>query len=436
MTLATPPGYKPLDEAGIRSFLAAIPGVAEKLGGDGGGWIVSEVGDGNLNLVFLVNGPAGGVCVKQSLPYVRAAGESWPMPLDRAWFEQAYYGLAGPHVKGLAPEVYHYDPAMFAIVMEQLRPHIIMRRGLIAGKRYPDAARAVGEYIACASFFTSDLAIPLDAKFAGVADFARNVDLMRITAELVFTDPYRVMERNRWTSPELDELAAKLRADGPLKAAAARLGHKFLSSSEALIHGDLHTGSVMVTETDTRVMDPEFAMYGPIGFDLGAFLGNMLMSYYSQPGHATAEDDRRETQAWLLEQVPIFWDSFANRFLQLWRDNSGGDAYPRDLFAEPSDRPAFEAAQQRYLAQLFADMIGFAGVKTIRRIFGFAHNADFELIADRAKRATAEAKSVHLARQFLLEPERFRTPADIVAAATGVGEHADSIDGIPLSALW
>ena len=139
----------------------------------------------------------------------------------------------------------------------------------------------------------------------------------------MFTDPYRVMERNRWTSPELDELAARIRADGPLKIAAARLGHKFLSSTQALIHGDLHTGSVMVTETDTRVIDPEFAIYGPIGFDLGAFLANLLMSYYSQPGHATDEDDRRGLQAWLLEQVPIFWQSFADRFLGVWRDRFG-----------------------------------------------------------------------------------------------------------------
>ena len=112
--------------------------------------------------------------MKQSLPYVRAAGESWPMPLERTYFEQAYYRLAGPHVQGLAPEIYHYDPAMFAMVMEQLSPHIIMRRGLIAGRRYPQAARHVGDYIAQACFFTSDLAIPLEKKFDGVADFANN----------------------------------------------------------------------------------------------------------------------------------------------------------------------------------------------------------------------------------------------------------------------
>ena len=39
------------------------------------------MGDGNLNLVFIVKGPQGGVAVKQALPYVRLVGESWPLPL-------------------------------------------------------------------------------------------------------------------------------------------------------------------------------------------------------------------------------------------------------------------------------------------------------------------------------------------------------------------
>ena len=162
-------------------------------------------------------------------------------------------------------------------------------------------------------------------------------------------------------------------------------------------------------------------MYGPIGFDLGAFLANLLMSYYSQPGHATAEDDRSSLQAWLLEQIPIFWQSFAERFRQLWRDNAAGDAYPKDLFTSASDQAAFAAEQDRFLDELFADMVGFAGAKIIRRIFGFAHNADFEQIADRTARAQAEIEAVRLARLFLLEPQRFRTPADIVSEAKGDG---------------
>ena len=84
MPLKTPAGYAPLDIASIPAFLSRQPDIAARLGGQPGDWQVSEIGDGNLNLVFLVRGPAGGVCVKQALPYVRLVGESWPMPLQRA----------------------------------------------------------------------------------------------------------------------------------------------------------------------------------------------------------------------------------------------------------------------------------------------------------------------------------------------------------------
>ena len=40
---------------------------------------VREVGDGNINFVYILEGPAGCLCVKQALPYVRIVGESWPL---------------------------------------------------------------------------------------------------------------------------------------------------------------------------------------------------------------------------------------------------------------------------------------------------------------------------------------------------------------------
>lgn len=42
----------------------------------------------------------------------------------------------------------------------------------------------------------------------------------------------------------------------------------------------------MVTPDSTHVIDPEFAFYGPMGFDVGAFLGNLFLSFFSQDGHA------------------------------------------------------------------------------------------------------------------------------------------------------
>ena len=40
---------------------------------------VREVGDGNINFVYILEGPAGALCLKQALPYVRVVGEDWPL---------------------------------------------------------------------------------------------------------------------------------------------------------------------------------------------------------------------------------------------------------------------------------------------------------------------------------------------------------------------
>src|SRR5581483_7949692 len=212
MPLETPPGYRALSEATVSDYLSGLPGMADRLGGRPEEWKTAEVGDGNLNLVFLVEGPAGGVCIKQALPYVRLVGEAWPMTLQRAFFEHEYMRVQKPHVGRLIPEVYHYDPALFAIVMELLKPHIIMRYGMIAGRVYPAFAGHIVEYLAQSLFKTSDLALPAAEKKSMIAVFSANTELCKITEDLIFTDPYRIAERNRWTAPQLDPVAAEFRA--------------------------------------------------------------------------------------------------------------------------------------------------------------------------------------------------------------------------------
>lgn len=76
--------YKALNEQSVIDFLSPLHNACSILGGAPATWTVREVGDGNLNLVFIVKGAKGGIVVKQALPYVRMVGESWPLPLDRA----------------------------------------------------------------------------------------------------------------------------------------------------------------------------------------------------------------------------------------------------------------------------------------------------------------------------------------------------------------
>jgi 5-methylthioribose kinase len=417
MPLATPPGYRPLELTTLPSFLAELPEVSARLGGRSEDWRASEVGDGNLNLVFLVDGPAGGVCVKQALPYVRLVGEGWPMTLKRAFFEYRYMLEQAQHVGALMPRLYHYDSNLFAIVMERLTPHIIMRHGVIEGRRYPEFVEHITDFMARSLFFTSDLASPADRKKALTAVFCGNTELCKITEDLIFTDPYRENERNRWTSPQLDRIAAEFRADAPLKLAISRLKLKFLSSSEALIHGDLHTGSVMVTKDDTRIIDAEFAFVGPMGFDVGAVVANLLLGYFSQEGHATLADPRSSYEDWLLDAVEGTWNRFAGKFLALWRDEPTGDAYPSDLFGDPESREALEEERQRVMQRLYLDTLGFAAAKMIRRILGLAHVIELERIADPDGRALCELRALRFARDLMVNGERYATVADLTAGA-------------------
>jgi 5-methylthioribose kinase len=409
--------YRILHEADLRAYLAGHSALASALGGEPRSWSITEVGDGNLNLVFIVKGARAGVAVKQALPYVRLVGESWPLPLSRAHYEYLALVRQAQLAPGLVPALLHHNDTLALTVMELLEPHIIMRKGLIAGTQYPRFIEDITTFMARTLFFTSDLALSAAGKKEGIAAFAGNHALCKITEDLIFTDPYRIAEQNRWTAPYLDATAASLREDMELHVAISRLKLKFMASPEALIHGDLHTGSIMVTESETRVIDPEFAFYGPMGFDVGAVIANLLMAYFASSGHERSPGERRAFEAWVLETVEQVWSEFARKFLDLWRTEAAGDAYPASLFAGERGAARLEAERQTYMARLFGDTVDFAAAKTIRRIFGLAHNIDFELIEDPRSRAICEARSVRLARAMMVDTSSFPAIADITAAA-------------------
>jgi 5-methylthioribose kinase len=353
--------YRILREADLRDYLAQLPAVSAQLGGSAAAWSISEVGDGNLNLVFIVRGTSGGIAVKQALPYVRLVGESWPLPLSRSHYEHQALTLQARLAPGLVPVVLHHDEALALIAMELLEPHIIMRKGLISGICYPRFVEDITTFLAQTLFFTSDLAVRAAQKKDGIAAFAGNHALCKITEDLIFTDPYREAEQNRWTSPWLDATAARFREDMDAHVVISRLKLKFLGSPEALIHGDLHTGSIMVTESETRMIDPEFAFYGPMGFDLGAVIGNLIMAYLASAGHERSPGERRAFEAWVVETIESVWGEFSRKFVELWRAEAQGDAYPATLFMGEAGAARLEGERQAYMARLFQDMVGFWG---------------------------------------------------------------------------
>jgi 5-methylthioribose kinase len=389
--------------------------IAERVGKDTARWTVREVGDGNLNLVFIVEGPDGSVIVKQALPYVRLVGESWPLPLKRSFFEYNALVRQAARDPGMTPDILHFDEAQAIIVMEFLTPHVILRRALIEGQQLPKIGRDLGNFVARTLFRGSDFGMDTRKRKADLALFADNVELCDITESLVFSDPYFEAKMNRHT-PGLDALVAELRADRDLKVEAQRLKHLFAAKAETLLHGDLHTGSVMVTPEDTRVIDPEFAFYGPMAFDVGMLIANFWMSYYSQSGHEQA-GERDDMRAYLLKTAEEIWAVFRTEFSRLWREERTGILYQASLFEDQGDLLASEQALHGIIAEIWTDMLGFAGVEIHRRILGLAHNADFETIADETVRARCESKALKFGRHLVVNRTRLQSMADITELA-------------------
>jgi 5-methylthioribose kinase len=395
--------------------LGNLDALRAHIGEESAKWQVAEVGDGNLNLVFIVRGPDGAVVVKQALPYVRLVGDSWPLPLKRSFFEYTALTRQSARDPGMTPEIFHFDREQAIIVMEFLTPHVILRKALIEGRELPKIGRDLGLFIARTLFRGSDLSMAARDRKADLALFADNVELCDITENLVFSDPYFDAKLNRHT-PELDALVAELRRDRDLKVEAQRLKHMFTANAETLLHGDLHTGSVMVTDDNTRVIDPEFAFYGPIAFDVGMLIANFWMSYFSQSGHEQGRS-RDSMRAYLLRTAEEIWTVFTAEFAHLWRTERTGILYQASLFEDQGDSLGAEQALHGMLAQIWTDMLGFAGIEIHRRILGLAHNADFETIKDTALRASCEAKALKFGRHLAVNRSRIHAMADIAGLA-------------------
>lgn len=408
--------YKPLSPETLAQRLGGIVVMKQAVGGNADAWSVREVGDGNLNLVFIVEGDAGSVIVKQALPYVRLVGDSWPLPLKRAFFE--YHALIRQEARdpGSVPKVLHFDEDQALIVMERLHPHVILRQQTMEGRKVAGLGRTLGLFAARTAFRGSDLSMKAGDKKADAALFAGNVELCDITETLVFTDPYFDAEMNRHTTPQLDGIVADLRRDEALKVEVQHMKRAFTSRGETMCHGDLHAGSIMVTDDQARIIDPEFAFYGPFGFDIGMLIGNYLMAYHAMPAHISDAEACRGFQDWILSVIDETWSVFREEFLHLWRTERTGILYPKTLYEDQGHDFASESAAEQLLGEIFRDLVGFAGIEMHRRILGLAHVAELDTIEDEDVRARCEAKCLKLG-QFLVINRNRLTGMDAVLAA-------------------
>ena len=409
--------FYPLTLENIPDYIRSRPALKDFFPADAD-LAIREVGDGNLNFVYIIENkanPANAMVIKQALPYLRVIGESWPLTQERARYEAQALQEHNKAAPGLAPELYDFDDEMSTIAMEYLGQHKIMRMPMVARQKFPRFADHISTFLARTLYFTSDYYLSGPEKKLLQAKFV-NEELRNLQEDFVYTNPYKESEENNW-NPLVDDDVQAVRADAALKLEIAAMKDSYMNHAEALIHADLHTGSIMLNQEDTRVIDPEFAFFGPMGYDVGAVLQNLVLNYLSHYAHTPDPVARADYQEWILETIREIWTQFVRKFDAVWAENARPDSelMPLDYWDFPGGDQAFADYRQRVIQHILEDTAGHGGVKFLRRMMGIVSVPDISTIADPAKRAIAERAAIRIGKRWLMERKSFTAIDDLIA---------------------
>ena len=176
-------------------------------------------------------------------------------------------------------------------------------------------------------------------------------------------------EENNW-NPLLNKEVEAIRQNTKLKIAIAEIKEDYMTHGQALIHGDLHTGSIMINEQDTRIIDPEFSFIGPMAYDLAALIQNLMLNYLSHFAHTKDAVKRQGYQDYVLQTIADIWQKFSTKFEKVWAGNNRGDLVPDKYWQFPEGDKAFTLYRQRFIDRLLKDMAGHGGTKFLRRMMG------------------------------------------------------------------
>jgi 5-methylthioribose kinase len=360
--------------------------------------ISREIGDGNINYVYKISSKDSkfSVIVKQADKILRSSGRE--LDTDRIRIEAEAMMHQGRCKEGMVPKIYLYDEIMHAIIMEDLSEYEIMRKSLLENNIYKNFAENISSFIVDTSLATTDLVMdPMDKKKM-MKNFI-NPELCEISERLVFTEPYFDIDDNTYEKENEQFIRENLYKNSKLHLEVGKLKNEFMTNAQALIHGDLHTGSIFVKGDKIKVIDSEFSFFGPIGYDLGNIVANL---FFIKIRNYLLKDNSREFDRWLTDTIESTVDLFKEKFLDYLEINT------RDEILKSPD------FHQWYLNKVMEYTSGAAGLEVIRRVIGSAKVEDFEGLEDKNIKSLAERIAVKFAVELILRRSSIKKGLDYI----------------------
>lgn len=358
---------------------------------EGATLVASEIGDGNINYVFIIEEASTGksIVLKHADVLLRSSGRE--LDVDRNRIEAEVLALQNKLAPGLVPKVYMYDPIMCVVVMEDISEYKNLRSELMARKTFPTLAEDITTFMVNTLLATTDLVMDSSAKKDMQSNYI-NKDLCKISEDLVLTEPFIDYKgQNIILDEQLDYVKEHVYNDKELVRDAGILKNNFMNNAQALLHGDLHTGSIFANQEGIKVLDPEFAFYGPIGYDIGNVIGNLIFAL----AHSKHVDQRSSFTSWVEDTITEIIDLFIEKF---------NTAYDRTVTDVMAKTPEYK---QWYLESILSDTAGYAGTEIIRRTIGDSKVAEVSSLEDILLRIPMEKELIQLGKQLIKGRHKF-----------------------------
>ncbi|MEI0560816.1 S-methyl-5-thioribose kinase [Brachyspira pilosicoli] len=313
-----------------------------------------EIGDGNINYVFKVTSKTTNksIVVKQSDNFLRSSGR--PLDVLRNKIEAEILKIEGSLSPNHVPKIFLYDKKMHALSMEDISEYKNMRKELMEEKTFDNFADEISLFLSNVLLPTTDLVMDRAEKKDNVKLFI-NKELCDITEDLVLTEPYYNYKNRNIISKGQEKFVEEfLYKNEKLKFDVCKLRDRFMNYAQALIHGDLHSGSIFINHKGIKVIDPEFAFYGPIGYDIGNVIGNLFFSLANKSYFS----DNSNFLKWIKTTIEDTFDKVKISLNKKYDEIVTFDLYKNKYFKE------------YYIQSIISDSIGYAGTEIIRRTVG------------------------------------------------------------------
>jgi len=286
---------------------------------------VTTIEGGSVNFSFCLKFPAlnnKALFLKQAPEFVAKFGpDGFPLTSDRIQHEFDVYTewkniLGDTLTKKYLPNIYYFDRTSKVIIMEMLGGYEPLDNVLdppknklsnstgpkkaacfgsflgkvdnVFGGGSPKASAAstdqiiassLGNFLGNVHAATHSSKVSIERQMYLTSHF-ENREMRNVQLEFVFTKCYKEATAEQLSGLQLTKefmfeielLKRQYNGDGCVCGCGCGAGY-------TLVHGDLHPNSVLVDSTtgSTKVIDPEFTVYGPAGIDIGFLLNGYCL---------------------------------------------------------------------------------------------------------------------------------------------------------------